>query len=70
MNPDKSVNSLSRKALAKNSLIKLAGFGLPLLVGRVTIPLIVRGFGIERFGVQLWPSSTYRNQGYQCLIAL
>src|SRR5512139_3103037 len=41
----------SRRALAKNSLINLAGFGLPLLVGLVTIPLIVRGFGVERFGV-------------------
>lgn len=41
----------SRKALAKNSLINLAGFVLPLLVGLITIPLIVRGFGVERFGV-------------------
>jgi len=42
---------LSRRALAKNSLINLAGFGLPLLVGLIAIPLIVRGFGVERFGV-------------------
>lgn len=42
---------LSRKTLAKNSLINLAGFGLPLLVGLIAIPLIVRGFGVERFGV-------------------
>jgi len=46
-----TVNPLSRRALAKNSLINLAGFGLPLLVGLIAIPLIVRGFGIERFGV-------------------
>lgn len=46
-----NVNFLSRRALAKNSLINLAGFGLPLLVGLITIPLIVRGFGVERFGV-------------------
>ncbi len=45
------ISSLSRKSLAKNSLINLAGFGLPLLVGLITIPLIVRGFGVERFGV-------------------
>lgn len=51
MNPDKSVNLLSRKALAKNSLINLVGFGLPLLIGLITIPMIVRGFGVERFGV-------------------
>lgn len=42
---------LSRKALAKNSLINLAGFVLPLAVGLITIPLIVSGFGVERFGV-------------------
>lgn len=42
---------LSRKALAKNSLINLAGFVLPMAVGLITIPLIVRGFGIERFGL-------------------
>lgn len=53
---DAKVNLLSRKALAKNSLINLAGFALPLLVGLITIPLIVRGFGVERFGVliQAW----------------
>ena len=42
---------MSRKALAKNSLINLAGFALPLAVGLITIPLIVRGFGVERFGL-------------------
>jgi O-antigen/teichoic acid export membrane protein len=46
-----SVTLLSRKALAKNSLINLLGFALPLVVGLITIPLIVRGFGIERFGL-------------------
>jgi O-antigen/teichoic acid export membrane protein len=45
------VSLLSRKTLAKNSLINLAGFALPLAVGLVTIPLIVRGFGVERFGL-------------------
>ena len=42
---------LPRKALAINSLINVAGFVLPLAVGLVTIPLMVRGFGIERFGL-------------------
>ena len=42
---------LLRKTLAKNSLINLSGFVLPLLVGLLTIPLIVSGFGIERFGL-------------------
>ena len=44
-------NLFSRRALAKNSLINLAGFVLPLIVGLITIPLIVRGFGVERFGL-------------------
>lgn len=48
---DLNVNVLSRKALAKNSLINLAGFIFPLAIGLVTIPLIVRGFGVERFGL-------------------
>lgn len=42
---------MSRKALAENALINLAGHGIPLLIGLITIPLIVRGFGVERFGV-------------------
>ncbi len=41
----------SRKALARNSLINLAGFALPLLVGLIAIPPVLRGLGIERFGV-------------------
>lgn len=42
---------LSRKALAKNTLINVAGFAFPLAVGLITIPMIVRGFGVERFGL-------------------
>lgn len=49
--PITNENLLSRKDLAKNSLINLAGFALPLTVGLITIPLIVRGFGLERFGL-------------------
>lgn len=49
--PTTGENLLSRKALVKNSLINLAGFALPLTVGLITIPLIVRGFGVERFGL-------------------
>jgi len=45
------VSLTSRKALARNSLINLAGFALPLLVGLIAIPPILRGLGIERFGV-------------------
>lgn len=51
IHPITSEHLLSRKALAKNSLINLAGFALPLIIGLITIPLIVRGFGVERFGL-------------------
>lgn len=44
-------NPLTRTSLAKNTLINIAGFGLPLVVGLATIPVIVRGFGVERFGL-------------------
>lgn len=49
--PTTGKSFLSRKSLAKNSVINLAGFALPLAVGLITIPLIVRGFGVERFGL-------------------
>jgi O-antigen/teichoic acid export membrane protein len=42
---------LSRRALAKNTLINLVGYALPLLVGLVAIPITVRSLGVERFGV-------------------
>ena len=47
--PDTKV-LLPRKELVKNSVINLSGFVLPLAVGLITIPLIIRGFGVERFG--------------------
>lgn len=39
------------KVIAKNTLINLAGQVLPLFVGIVTIPLLIKGLGTERFGV-------------------
>lgn len=44
-------NLHSGKVIAKNTLINLAGQVLPLFVGIVTIPLLVKGLGTERFGV-------------------
>lgn len=41
----------SGKAIAMNTLINLTGQLLPLLVGMVTIPMLIKGLGIERFGV-------------------
>ena len=35
--------------LARNTLLNFIGQAVPLLVGVVTIPFIVRGLGTERF---------------------
>ena len=37
--------------LARNTLLNLIGQGLPLVVAVVTIPFIIHGLGIERFGL-------------------
>ncbi len=37
--------------LARNTLLNLIGQGLPLIVAVVTIPFIIQGLGIERFGL-------------------
>src|ERR1700732_1001665 len=39
------------RLLAKNSLWNLVGWGAPLLVALAGIPLLIKGLGIERFGV-------------------
>jgi O-antigen/teichoic acid export membrane protein len=41
----------SGKRIAKNTLINLGGQVLPLIVGIVTIPLLIKGLGIDRFGI-------------------
>lgn len=42
---------LSRRVLARNSVINLIGQGLPIIFGLIAIPLIVKGFGTDRFGL-------------------
>ncbi|MBU4533948.1 MAG: flippase [Firmicutes bacterium] len=37
--------------LARNTLLNLIGQGLPLVVAVVTMPFIIQGLGIERFGL-------------------
>ncbi|MDA8429806.1 MAG: flippase [Geobacteraceae bacterium] len=39
------------ESVAKNTVINLVGQILPLLVGIVTIPMLIKGLGTERFGV-------------------
>lgn len=38
-------------AIAHNTILNLAGQALPLLAGVITVPVILRGLGIERFGL-------------------
>ena len=44
-------NLLSRKLLARNSLLNLLGSVLPVLVAIIAIPILIRGIGTERFGI-------------------
>jgi O-antigen/teichoic acid export membrane protein len=37
--------------LARNTVLNFVGQAVPLMVGVVTIPLIIRGLGTERFGI-------------------
>lgn len=38
-------------SLARSSLWNLAGFGVPLVAALVSVPFIIRGLGVERFGI-------------------
>jgi O-antigen/teichoic acid export membrane protein len=42
---------LSGSLLARNTMLNFIGQAVPLLVGVLIIPFIVRGLGIERFGI-------------------
>jgi O-antigen/teichoic acid export membrane protein len=37
--------------LAKNAVLNFIGLGAPMLVAIIAIPLLVRGLGVERFGI-------------------
>jgi O-antigen/teichoic acid export membrane protein len=47
----RSTNLVSGRLLARNTLLNFLGQAMPMLVGVVTIPFIVRGLGTERFGL-------------------
>lgn len=49
--PMTPTNLVSGRLLARNTLLNFIGQAVPLLVGVVTIPFIVRGLGTERFGL-------------------
>jgi O-antigen/teichoic acid export membrane protein len=42
---------ISGSLIARNTLLNMIGQALPLLVGVLTIPLVVRGLGTERYGL-------------------
>lgn len=42
---------ISGKILAHNTLLNFIGQGGPMLVGLITIPFIIRGLGLDRFGL-------------------
>ena len=44
-------NLCSEKVIAKNALINLIGLVLPFLVGIFTVPMLIKGLGVERFGI-------------------
>jgi O-antigen/teichoic acid export membrane protein len=39
------------RLLARNTLINMAGYGVPLLVAFFTVPALLKGMGTERFGI-------------------
>ncbi len=39
------------RVLARNAVINLFGQGLPLAIGVVTAPAVIRGLGADRYGV-------------------
>lgn len=49
--PDSIKICYTRSLLARNTIYNLAGHILPLLVAFVTIPYLINGMGMERFGV-------------------
>ncbi len=42
---------ISGGLVAKNTLYNLLGYGIPLLIALIIIPLLIRGLGEERFGI-------------------
>ncbi len=41
----------SRRSIARNTVLNLAGLGIPLVVGVAVMPIITRQLGTTRFGL-------------------
>lgn len=64
MTPDVEQRDLGRRdLLARNTVLNLVGFTLPLLVGVFSMPPVIDGLGPERFGVLalVWVALGYLN---------
>jgi O-antigen/teichoic acid export membrane protein len=55
---------ITGRLISRNWIVNLIGQGLPLLVGVVTIPTLVRYLGVERFGILsiIWALLGYAGQ--------
>lgn len=42
---------MARSSIARSSLWNLAGFGAPIAAALIAVPFVVRGLGVERFGI-------------------
>lgn len=51
MNNTKKGLIISGELLARNAILNFIGQATPLLIGIVTIPFIIHGLGVERFGI-------------------
>ncbi len=49
--PSGGMNLTSGRLLARHTLFNLIGQGAPLIIALFTIPLLIKGLGIDRFGV-------------------
>lgn len=48
---ENSIITFSSKAIAKNTVYNFLGYGIPLIFALVLIPPLIKGLGIERFGI-------------------
>jgi O-antigen/teichoic acid export membrane protein len=55
------------KVLARNTVLNFAGGAAPVLLALVTIPYVIRGIGVDRFGVL---SLALVTVGYLCIVDL
>lgn len=50
-NLENTQDIIQGRILARNTILNLIGYGTPLLVALIAIPMLIKGLGAERFGV-------------------